>query len=80
MTLFLLILIAGLIYYFSIYKRLFQNKQAKKCPNCNNHVETRFNVCPICKETLKKKCYSCGEMVDITWKYCPYCEAELKQS
>ena len=84
MTLFFLIIVAGLIYYFIIYKMeyksLFQSKQSKKCPNCSNYVEKNFNVCPICKETLKKKCLSCSEMVDISWKYCPYCEAELKNS
>jgi len=42
-------------------------------------VEPDFNVCPVCKETLKKKCNNCGESVDVTWKYCPYCEVSLRK-
>lgn len=83
MTLFLFIVIAGIVYYFSIYKvdykNVFKNKLDTKCPNCGNYVEKDFNVCPICKETLKKKCPSCGEMAEASWKYCPYCESNLKQ-
>ncbi|WP_412176711.1 double zinc ribbon domain-containing protein [Bacillus sp. T3] len=52
----------------------------KKCPNCSNSIKTDFNVCPVCKETLRKKCGACGKMVDITWKYCPYCEETLRNS
>lgn len=83
MYLFLFIVIAGIVYYFSIYKveykKLFKNNEDKKCPNCGNHVEKSFNVCPICKETLKRKCPSCGEMVEVSWNYCPYCERNIEQ-
>lgn len=83
MTLLLLILIAIAIYYYFIYKQsyitIFFNGKNKKCPNCQNPVEPDFNVCPVCKETLKKKCYNCGESVDVTWKYCPYCEVSLRK-
>jgi len=51
----------------------------KKCPNCGNPINAGFNVCPVCKETLKKKCSSCGNMVDINWKYCPYCKVTLRK-
>jgi len=83
LTLLLLILIAITIYYFFIYKQsniatLF-NGSKKKCPNCQNPIESDFNVCPVCKETLKRKCSSCGESVDITWRYCPYCEVSLRK-
>lgn len=81
MTLLFLIIIAIVIYYFFIYKQtyktIFYNVSSKKCPNCQNSVESDFNVCPVCKETLKKKCPSCGGVVDVTWKYCPYCETSL---
>lgn len=83
LTLLLLILAAIAIYY------LFINKGANKlgvysgkgetCPNCKNPVEESFNVCPICKETLKKKCEKCGEKVNAEWKYCPYCESLLNK-
>jgi len=83
MTLFLFIVIAGAVYYFIIYKtdykKLFHGSEEKKCPNCGNNVEKSFNVCPICKETLKRKCPNCKEMVEVSWKYCPYCESNLKQ-
>jgi len=46
----------------------------KNCPNCNNPIEDSFNVCPICKETLKKRCTNCKELIDASWKFCPYCE------
>lgn len=83
MTLFFLILIAVVIYYGLIYrdnyKNVFNAEENKKCPNCGNSVEKDFNVCPICKETLKKKCFNCGHRVDISWKYCPYCEVPLRK-
>lgn len=84
MTLFLFILAAIVIYYFFIYKdsskyRFFMNKE-KRCPNCKNVVEENFNVCPICKETLKKKCENCGERINAEWKYCPYCENPVGKS
>lgn len=83
MTLLLLILISMVIYYFFIYKQAYKTilykVNGKRCPNCSNPVESDFNVCPVCKETLKRKCNSCGEYVDVTWKYCPYCEASLRK-
>lgn len=83
MTLFLFIVIAGTVYYLIIYKvdykKAFHSNEEKNCPNCGNHVEKNFNICPICKETLKRKCSSCGELVEVAWKYCPYCEKNLKQ-
>ncbi len=75
MTLLILILIAILIYY----KTILSIDSNKKCPNCQNSVEPDFNVCPVCKETLKRKCNNCGESVDVTWKYCPYCETSLRE-
>ena len=84
MTLFLLILAAIVIYYLFIYKD--SNKYTiftrigRRCPNCNNPVEESFNVCPVCKETLKKKCLTCGEKVDAAWRYCPYCEQTIGKS
>ncbi|KXG73940.1 zinc ribbon domain-containing protein [Thermotalea metallivorans] len=78
MTLLLLILMAFLIYYLFIYKAnhvdLLEVNKINKCPSCGNRVEKNFNVCPICKETLKKFCTNCGEKIDIHWNYCPYCE------
>lgn len=78
MTLFLLVLIAGAIYYFVIYKDSVNNQffsiDKKRCPNCKNPVEESFNVCPVCKETLKRKCGNCGERLDVSWAFCPFCE------
>lgn len=83
MTLFFLIILAIIIYYTLLYgknhKNILKVDESKKCPNCGNPVEKNFNVCPICKETLKKKCTDCGESVDASWKYCPYCEANLRK-
>lgn len=83
LTLLIFIIIAIGIYYFFIYKdsysSVFNLARVKKCPNCGNSVENNFNVCPICKETLKKKCINCGEIVEIGWKFCPYCESSLKK-
>jgi predicted amidophosphoribosyltransferase len=68
MTLFLLAVAAIIIYYFFIYrqngKQLFF-KPEKRCPNSKNVVKDSYNVCPICKETLKKKCANCGERINI---------------
>ncbi|MGJ7920277.1 zinc ribbon domain-containing protein [Neobacillus sp. LXY-4] len=84
MTLLFLIIIAALIYYIFIQKQanntVFSGANDKKCPNCSNPVKADFNVCPVCKETLRKKCHSCGNLVDVTWKYCPYCEETLKNN
>ncbi len=83
MTLLFLIAIILIIYYFFIYKEayknIFEQKNGKKCPNCGNPVESNYNVCPVCKETLRKKCPDCGKMVDINWKHCPYCEGQLRK-
>ncbi|AOT69184.1 zinc ribbon domain-containing protein [Geosporobacter ferrireducens] len=83
MTLLFLIVISILIYYVFIYRDnnmdFFSIKKVKRCPNCGNTVEKTFNVCPICKETLKKSCVNCGEKVDVFWKYCPYCEKEIEK-
>ena len=84
MTLFLLILAAIMVYYFFIYKDSYKHtiftRYEKRCPNCKNPIEESFNICPICKETLKKKCSSCGEKVDAAWRYCPYCENTIGRS
>lgn len=78
MWLFLLIIAAVIIYYFVIYKdngsKGFLVGGQKKCPNCRNPIEEEFNVCPVCKETLKRKCGNCGERLDVSWQYCPFCE------
>jgi RNA polymerase subunit RPABC4/transcription elongation factor Spt4 len=83
MTLLFLIAITIIVYYIFIYKEayknIFNNKYYKKCPNCSNPIEASYNVCPVCKETLKMKCDGCGNMVDKNWKYCPYCELTLKK-
>jgi RNA polymerase subunit RPABC4/transcription elongation factor Spt4 len=83
LTLVFLLIIAGVIYYFFIYKGSYKtmlfSSDNKKCPNCQNPVEPDFNVCPVCKETLKRKCNNCGASVDVTWKYCPYCETSLRK-
>lgn len=84
MTLLLLIIIAAAVYYVFIYrqdyKSIFYGAAGKRCPNCSNPVEASFNVCPVCKETLKKKCKNCGNSVETTWKFCPYCETTLRKS
>lgn len=78
MALLLLILASIVMYYLFLNKEISKDSTnpiiEKRCTNCRNVVERGFNVCPICKETLKKKCASCGELVDTSWKYCPYCE------
>lgn len=78
MTLFILLMIAFCVYYIFIYKTsnfsLIQTYKSKKCPNCKNIIEKEFNVCPICKETLKKSCVNCREKIDVHWSYCPYCQ------
>ncbi|WP_408626307.1 zinc ribbon domain-containing protein [Anaerosolibacter carboniphilus] len=51
--------------------------KVNRCPNCNSIVEKDFNVCPICKETLKKYCTNCGEKIDVHWRFCPYCEKPI---
>lgn len=83
MNLLVLVLFILIIYYFFIYKEAYKNifdqKNSKKCPNCGNHIEANYNVCPICKETLRRKCQDCGKMVDINWKYCPYCKTTLRK-
>lgn len=63
--------------YKDVNKNLFTLKENQKCPNCKNPVQENFNVCPICKETLKRKCPGCQERIDITWRYCPYCEQKV---
>jgi len=79
MTLLFLVAVTIMVYYIFIYKEAYKNifKNNKKCPNCSNPIESSYNVCPVCKETLKKKCSGCGNMVDKSWKYCPYCKATL---
>ncbi len=83
MTLLFLVLLILILYYFFIYKEayrsIFNKNKGKKCPNCGNPIEANYNVCPICKETLKKKCPDCSKMVDVNWKYCPYCKMTLRK-
>lgn len=83
MNLIILITVIFIIYYFFIYKEtyksFFEHKNGKRCPNCGNNIEANYNVCPICKETLKKKCPDCEKMVDVNWKYCPYCKTILRK-
>lgn len=83
MTLLLLIIIGIVAYYFCIYKQnyktILNGITNKKCPNCSNAVKSDFNVCPVCKETLRNKCINCEKMVDISWKYCPYCKDSLRE-
>ena len=84
MALLLLVLAAIVIYYFFIYRengklKLFSTG-GKRCPNCKNPIEDSYNVCPVCKETLKRKCVNCGQRVDISWKYCPFCENLIDKS
>lgn len=76
MTLIVLTLVAICIYYLFVmkgHKGIVGNK-TKVCPNCRSTIEDGFNVCPVCKETLKRKCVNCGEWLNVQWIYCPYCE------
>ena len=82
MTLLILVLIAFFIYYLSIYRNHFGIKNINaqfKCPSCGSKIEKEFNVCPICKESLKKPCHNCGEIIEVHWNYCPYCENRIKK-
>ena len=83
LTLFLLVVIALIIYALFVYQGDNSNGRTYnaggKCPNCGSSVESRFNVCPICKETLRTNCPNCGEKVSVTWDYCPYCEYSLRK-
>ena len=82
-TLFILLILAFCIYYLFIYKTNNTNQvdiyKSNKCPNCGSVVEKDFNVCPICKETLKKHCENCGEKVEVHWNFCPYCEKHINK-
>lgn len=53
-------------------------RTGKRCPNCQNWVETEFKICPICGAQLKSACPSCGRAVEVGWRICPYCGKELK--
>lgn len=83
MTLLTLIIIALLIYFIVIQRDNGRNNipgnKGKKCPNCNNPIEDYFNVCPVCKETLKTKCVQCNQTIEAGWTYCPYCEATQRR-
>lgn len=83
MTLFILLIVAIIIYYFFLYNEGINKKQKdkiEKCPNCNSKVEEYFNICPVCKETLKRKCNNCGERLEVFWNFCPYCENPTEKS
>jgi len=83
MTLLTLIIIALLIYFIFIQQGYVKNNKfvnnGRKCPNCNNPIEDNYNVCPICKETLKTKCIQCNANIEADWTYCPYCEAKQRR-
>lgn len=82
MTLLTLIIIALVIYFIVVQKDYggsnFIMSKSKKCPNCNTPIEDYFNVCPVCKETLKTKCIQCNQTIEANWIYCPYCEAKQR--
>lgn len=83
MTLFFLILIASAIYILFVYqddtKYNKSSNDSGKCPNCGSAVERHFNVCPICKETLRTGCPNCGEKLSVKWAFCPFCEYSLRK-
>lgn len=80
MTLIILIFIAIIIYLIFIQgsNAPFSSKN-KRCPNCSNPIEDYYNVCPVCKETLKTKCSNCNEKIEAAWTYCPYCETKVNR-
>ncbi|MFZ5353720.1 MAG: zinc ribbon domain-containing protein [Bacillota bacterium] len=82
MTLIIFLLISIAIYYLLIYRYDYfnSNKNGKLvCKSCGSHVEKDYNVCPICKESLKRPCPKCSSMLDVKWNFCPFCEYDLKK-
>jgi predicted RNA-binding Zn-ribbon protein involved in translation (DUF1610 family) len=35
-------------------------KEKTLCPKCNREINTSWNYCPICGESIVKKCDNCG--------------------
>lgn len=56
----------------------------KRCPYCNEIIDSNLIICPICCETLpddieqeKYHCPFCNEIIDKNVDVCPICDEEL---
>lgn len=75
---FLWIILVGLIIYLVMVEYDKKGRDIikifdKRCPQCNNRIESDYKYCPICNEKLKTECKKCGKIVETSWKCCPFC-------
>ena len=60
-------------------EKAIPKKEVLKCPTCGEIVESDWEVCPSCDNTLILGMCVCGQKIKSHWKRCPVCQRELKQ-
>lgn len=56
----------------------YNEKNKKRCPDCNYVLTGDYEVCPSCGHTLTGKCNNCGKTIEADWKVCPYCRSTIE--
>ncbi|HYA99715.1 MAG TPA: zinc ribbon domain-containing protein [Ktedonobacteraceae bacterium] len=56
---------------------LAEMTERQTCNNCHARVESDFQICPSCGQTLKRPCPKCERLLELRWAFCPYCATNL---
>ena len=46
---------------------------SRRCPSCQETLDTDFCICPCCGADCEKTCPKCGAIMEDDWNDCPYC-------
>ncbi|MBO0778668.1 MAG: zinc ribbon domain-containing protein, partial [Ktedonobacteraceae bacterium] len=59
---------------------LAEMTERQTCSNCHARIETDFQVCPSCGNSLKRPCPKCERLLELRWTFCPYCASNVNSA
>jgi RNA polymerase subunit RPABC4/transcription elongation factor Spt4 len=59
---------------------LAEMTERQTCGNCHARIESDFQVCPSCGNSLKRPCPKCERLLELRWTFCPYCATTLNSA
>jgi RNA polymerase subunit RPABC4/transcription elongation factor Spt4 len=54
-------------------EKLISDLSQKKCPRCQNILDSSWKACPVCGKDLPHLCSKCGAELEVDWVSCPFC-------
>jgi len=59
-------------------KKVFEPEVKLKCHHCGENVESDWEYCPNCENSLMFNMCPCGEKIQSHWKVCPACGKQIE--